>query len=103
LLEFRNNCRRLFNPLHNTYNIVTYNVVTYNVVTYNVVTYNVVTYNVVIYNVVTYNVVIYNVVRVEMYYEEPDDSVVEVRKLAIPRFYEEPVVVRYVWLINDGC
>jgi hypothetical protein len=41
--------------------------------------------------------------RVEMYYEEPDDSVVEVRKLAIPRFYEEPVVVRYVWLINDGC
>lgn len=33
------------------------------------------------------------IVQVPVYYEEPEESVISLRKLEIPRFYEEPVIV----------
>ena len=32
-------------------------------------------------------------VEIPVYYEEPEDSVITVRKFEIPRFYEEPVYI----------
>ncbi|CAC5377793.1 unnamed protein product [Mytilus coruscus] len=33
------------------------------------------------------------IVEIPVYYEEPEESVISLRKLEIPRFYEEPVIV----------